>query len=269
MEKLWIFLKENVAAIITAVTAMLTVVYAALRLCIYVFWRGYFNRLYIDVSMMNLNFDNCIFAVVFVSIILFVVSFFVTWVHEINDDIKKREKERDLKRVRKIFFCLWNRIKCLLISVLIMSIINIPLTMLLMSLIEMEGTISNAVVLFFLLYIIEMLFGSIQRISIKPSKMKDKERELVLKIIAALVCIFVVLVMVFCDGNQIIDRKARVQLVSNEEYMISYCNGKNYILHRVEYEEGELVIHRNEQKIIGIEDCEYIIKKVEKVVVED
>ena len=39
LKKGWDFIKENVAAIVTVVTAILTVVYAIMRLCIYVYWR--------------------------------------------------------------------------------------------------------------------------------------------------------------------------------------------------------------------------------------
>ena len=35
----WKFIKENVAAIITVVTAIFTVVYAALKLCMFVYWK--------------------------------------------------------------------------------------------------------------------------------------------------------------------------------------------------------------------------------------
>ena len=98
LKKGWNFIKENVAAIITVVTAILTVVVAALRLCMYAYWQGYFTRLNIDVSIMNLNFDNSIFAVIFVSIILFVVLFFMAWVFEIISDIKKKSERATFKR---------------------------------------------------------------------------------------------------------------------------------------------------------------------------
>lgn len=87
LKKGWDFIKENVVAIITVITTIFTIVYAVLRLCIYVYWNGYFTRLNIDRSVMNLNFDKSIFWVVFVSIVLFVVLFFVAWAYEVVTDI--------------------------------------------------------------------------------------------------------------------------------------------------------------------------------------
>lgn len=67
----------------------------------------------------------------------------------------------------------------------------------------------------------------------------------------------------------IVAKKTDIRLVENEEYMISYCNGENYVLHKVKYEEGKITIYLNAQKIIGIEDCEYNIKKIKKVILKD
>ena len=271
LKKGWEFVKENVAAIITVVTAILTVVYAALRLCMYVYWKGYFTRLNIDASIMNLNFDNSIFAVIFVSIILFVVIFFMAWVFEIINDIKKKEKEQQLKGMRKFFYKLKAFGKGLVLSLIILSFINVPLIMLFVSVAWINVTISNAIYLFILLYIMEMLFIFIQMTTSKQHEKKEKttERDIAIKIIEVLVFVFIILVASFYGGSHAIDKKTNVQLVENEAYMISYCDGEHYVLHKVEYGEEEITIYRNEQKIVGIEDCEYSIKKVEKVIIKD
>lgn len=51
--------------------------------------------------------------------------------------------------------------------------------------------------------------------------------------------------------------------------MISYCDGERYVLHKVEYNAEEIVIHKNEQKIVDIVDCEVSIRQVKTVEVID
>lgn len=271
LKKIWKFIKENVAAIITIVTAILTVVYAALRLCMYVYWKGYFTRLNIDGNIMNINFDKSIFAVIFVSLILFVVFYFMAWVLDIINEIKKEVKEQQLKGIR-IFI---NKLKAfgkgLFLSIIILSIIDVPLIMLLVSVAGINATIRNEIYLFILLYIMEMLFIFTQMTTSKQHDKKEKitERDIAKKIIEILVFVLIILVSSFYEGYHQIDKKTNVQLVENEAYMISYCDGEHYVLHKVKYEEGEIVIYFNEQKIIGIEDCEYSIKKIESVILKD
>jgi len=146
LKKGWIFIKENVVAIITVITALLTFVYAGLRLCIYVYWNGYFKRLNIDTSIMNINFDKSVFSVVFVSIILFVVLFFVAWVDEIITDILLREKELQLRGIKKLISKIKAYGKILLTSFIILSIINLPLTLLLTPVTKINITMIEIVI---------------------------------------------------------------------------------------------------------------------------
>ena len=81
--------------------------------------------------------------------------------------------------------------------------------------------------------------------------------------------VLVILVSSFCGGNQAISKKNNVQLVNNETYMILYCDGEHYVLHKIKYEEEEITIYRNEQKIVGMEDCEYSVKKVKNIIIKD
>ena len=271
LKKGWNLIKENVAAIITVVTAILTVVYAALRLCMYAYWKGYFTRLNIDVSIMNLNFDNSIFAVIFVSIILFVVLFFMAWVFDIISAIKKKAKERYLKGIKKILYKIGDFIIGALFSLIMLSIINLPLIMLLVAATGINSTISNVGTLFLLLYIMEMLFIFIQLMTTKQDEKKEKAKESTITLIVIEVVTFVLIILAatFYYGNKAIDKKTHVQLVENGAYMISYCDGEHYVLHKVDYGEEKITIYRKEQKIVGIENCEYSIKKVEKIIIED
>lgn len=271
LKKGWDFIKENVAAIVTVVTAILTVVYAIMRLCIYVYWNGYFTRLNIDRSVMNINFDKSIFFVVFVSIVLFVVLFFVAWAYETVTDIFKKEKERQLKGFKWMVSKLKAFIKALFLSFIILSIINLPLIMLLAPLMKINISIIEMCVMFLFLYAMEMFLLVLEITTGKRDKKKEKasERDVAFKIIGMLAMVLVIISALFYGGTQAIDKKTNIQLVENEEYMISYCDGEYYVLHKVRYEDRKITIYKNEQKIIGVEDCEYSIKKVEKVIVED
>ena len=142
-----------------------------------------------------------------------------------------------------------------------------------MSVAEINVTISNILYMyvFLLLYIMEMLLIFTQNTTRKSHEKKEKttERDIAIKIIEILVFVFGILVASFYEGNQEITKKNNVQLVNNETYMISYCDGEHYVLHKVKYEEEEITIYRNEQKIVGMEDCEYSVKKVKNIIIED
>lgn len=45
MKKLWKIIKENITVVLAMTTAFLSVVYAGIRLMIYVYWMGYFKEL--------------------------------------------------------------------------------------------------------------------------------------------------------------------------------------------------------------------------------
>lgn len=267
LKKVWKFTKENVAAIITVATAILTVVYAVLRLCMFVYWKGYFTRLNIDGNLMNLNFDKSIFAVIFVSVILFIVIFFMVWVFEIINDIKQKEKEKSLKGIKKFLNWIIAFGKGLGLSFVILSIVNIPLLMLLISVTGIDITMSNKMFLFVLLYIAEMLFIFTQKTTIEQHETKEKtaEKDIVIKVIGILAFVLITLAALFYEGNQAIDKKTSVQLVENEEYMISYCDGGCYVLHKVDYVDGKIIVYRNEQKVISTENCEVSIKQINEI----
>lgn len=271
LKKGWDFIKENVAVVITLTTALLTVVYATLRLCIYVYWRGYFTRLNIDISIINLDFDKSIFAVVFISIILFVVLFFMAWANEVVIDIMKKEMGSQRKGARKILYAVKAFGKALLLSFIILSIINLPLIMLLTAVTQVNASIAYILVLLLLLYIMEILFLFVQKTTKRKGEKKEKvtEKDIALIITEVLAMALFILATLFYSGTLAIDNKNNVQLVENQEYMISYCDGEYYVLHKAEYNDDIITVYRNEQKIVNIEGCEYSVKQVEKVIVKD
>lgn len=113
----------------------------------------------------------------------------MAWVLDIINDIKKEVKEQQLKGIR-IFI---NKLKAfgkgLFLSIIILSIIDVPLIMLLVSVAGINATIRNEIYLFILLYIMEMLFIFTQMTTSKQHDKKEKitERDIAKKIIEILV----------------------------------------------------------------------------------
>ena len=76
-------------------------------------------------------------------------------------------------------------------------------------------------------------------------------------IILSILCI---IVFVLCGKN------LSISLMLEDDYEKTHYINDLYDSKELNY---RLVLNKNEQKIIGVEDCEYSIKKVEKVIVED
>lgn len=269
--KIWGFIRENVAAIIAVSTATFTVIYAALRLYMYVYWSGYFTSLNIDVSMMDLNFDQSIYAVVFAAIIFVALILFMGWVFRIINDIMRESNEEKKKGIRKFLNKLKSYFKGLFLSLIILAIVNCPLVILLVALAGINSTIGSFIGLLIILYIFEMLFLGIFMITAKQNEKKNEtiEINITVKIFALLAYVLIVLVTSFSMGSKAIHNRTTVQLVEDGGYMISYCDGERYVLHKVQYKNGEVIIYKNQQKIVRVEDCEYRVKKVEKVILND
>ena len=78
------------------------------------------------------------------------------------------------------------------------------------------------------------------------------------------ICSFI-LAGLYYSGSQQTRNQREFRMVSGETYAITYSDREHYVLHRSEINGDEILIHRNEQKIIGVEDCEYSVVNVKKV----
>lgn len=271
LKKIWSFIKDNVGAIITVVTALLTVAYAILRFSMYAYWKGYFTRLNIDETIINLSFEKSIFATVFVSIILLTVFFFVDWAYRIIDDSRKKDGGLERKGLKKFFYRSRKFCKGMLLSLSVLFIVNIPLLLLLVPIVGTSIKMNMMFQLLALLYVLEIMLIVMRLLTPKKQKNNDKmdERYIAMIIIKVILCVFMVTVSLFWMGNQAVEKKTSIQLVEDEEYVITYCDGENYLLHKVSYSCGEVIIYRNEQKVIDKENYEISVKKVNKVEISE
>ena len=271
LKKIWDFIKDNIAVIISLLAATLAVIYAVLRFFVYIFWKGYFTRLNIDSSLMNLNFDNSIFFVILSSIILFIVLLFMAWVYCVLIDIGKKISEIQIKGFQKVYFYLKNGSKGFFLSFVILFLANISVVIFLISLSETSVSVSSFYGIFFLLYLIEMLLIFTHIVSRKRNDKKNTKIENVItvKVYEFLVFSSIIMAIVFYSGSRRIERCQHFQLVQNQEYVITYNDGTHYVLHKIDYNNEEIVIYKNEQKIIDINNCEISVKRISNVRIVD
>ena len=55
MRRLWKIIKENFPVALAMATTFLSIVYAGMRLMIYVYWMGYFKELNIDANILEIT----------------------------------------------------------------------------------------------------------------------------------------------------------------------------------------------------------------------
>lgn len=75
--------------------------------------------------------------------------------------------------------------------------------------------------------------------------------------------------ILFYDGSQTISKMISLQLVENGAYVITYCDGVHYVLHKVNYGVEEIIICRKEKKVINIDDIECCIKPTSEIVIQE
>lgn len=272
LEKIWLFIKENVTVIITVLTAIFAFVYAVLRLCVFVYWKGYFTCLHIDENAMNLNFDKSIFSVIFVSIILLIIVLFMSWTYDIINDIIREEVEKEVKGIKKISKLAKHLPQIIFLSFVVLAVINVPLVVLLFSITRIKCSIYSVFLYVIVIYTMEVLLLISQKIIEKKQDKKNKNKtkdDIIIKVFQIFAVIFIILVMLFNQGSNVIEERTQFQLVKNEEYVITYCDGEHYVLHKAEYENETITIYTNKQIIVSVEDCELTVVEVDDVIIEN
>lgn len=267
MKKLWKIIKENITVVLAMTTAFLSVVYAGIRLMIYVYWMGYFKELNIDANVMNINYEGNLFQVIFLAGLLLLLFYVFAMMDEgfkkYSEAIKK-EQQSKIKRIFAWSKTLW---KCFWRSLFLLSIANLPLTWVIGVMANMDMMIPQMCVLTIMLYIFEMIMYFIFKLQKKEenSGLKSWEDKVGVVILCGCVICSFILAGLYYSGSQQTRNQREFRMVSGETYAITYSDREHYVLHRSEINGDEILIHRNEQKIIGVEDCEYSVVNVKKV----
>ena len=78
MRRLWKIIKENFPVALAMATTFLSIVYAGMRLMIYVYWMGYFKELNIDANILEINYEGNLFQVIFYGGIILLIVYICT-----------------------------------------------------------------------------------------------------------------------------------------------------------------------------------------------
>ena len=265
---MWSKIKENYKILIALSTTFVTIVYAVIKFIIYVYWDGYFKRLNIDKGFMKLNYEGIIYQALLIFIMLLAVLYVMCMLGTFYEDNWKKYKN---KADRKILTFLGMMTMNAFVTLILLSISNLPWLIFICAWGNLSLNLGAIVSVLTLLSVLEI--GLILHHLIFEKKPNNKEVSLEGKvatgILMALIIPSAILSIIYSSGSKGIERIQEVRLVENQQYMVTYSDGEKYILHRVEMDENQIVIQRNEQKIIKCDNVECTIKKAKSVHVID
>ena len=89
------------------------------------------------------------------------------------------------------------------------------------------------------------------------SRRKDWKEKLGFFILVGCLLSSFVLATLYYTGSKQFENQREVRMVNEGNYIITYSDHEHYVL------------HRNEQKIIGVDDCNYSIRKIEGIQIVD
>lgn len=270
-EKFWKLLKENFTVIIAICTSIITLTYAVLKFIIYVYWSGYFNELNINNNYMQLDYEGFIFRVIFVIAIVGVLIYLLWILDGICSSIHKILWKKERKITETIRALLGIVLCDILLGGCILIIANFPIIIVISLWRHVELNIFNIILQLITLSVCEIFLIFFQKINYKDTNNNENNIELKLGKILLLGIVFVNFILAgsYYYGATSVKEQDKIQILKNESYMISYRSDDNYVLHKVEFMEDEIIIYRNVQKIINIENCEYVIKYVNNIRISD
>ena len=238
---------------------------------VYIFWLGYFHELDIDTCFIKIRYDGFVFQVMFIAIILCAVMFVMSCVENIFKNRWNTIKTQKENVVRKI----GNNIIIIIIEVfvalVILGIINIPISMTLCAWNKVECTLKNMILMIMLLCLLESAFlisTQINNIGTYKEKL-NAENRLFVNIFITIFFVCIVCAGTYYSGSQSILSQNQAKLVEEDKYMITYSDGDRYILHGVVVAEETLTIKRSEQKVINNLDVICKSKTFKEIIVSD
>lgn len=276
LKKVWDYVKDNLGTIIAIGTVALTIIYAILKLVIYVYWKGYFDELNIDHSYMNLNYDNTIFSVVSVGVIFLAIYYLMCLVNKLCSWVYIKLWDRSAKRLIKMLKFSAIGIINFILANIYLFIGNLPLTIVLYISSQVELSLTNLCIGILQWNILEILLLIVHEWN-KRDKNEENEDKNNGKIdtrigsylLLVVVCACFGLTSIYYLGSEAIENEKKLKLVRNREYVVTYSDGEQYILHRVQIENEMATIYRNEQLVIDNKDCECLVMKIENIQITD
>lgn len=271
LKKIWEMLKENYMVILAIFTTIFTIVYATLKLAIYVYWSGYFHELNIDSSFMRINYDGFVFQAIFFSVIVIIILYLTWMVNGIFTNIQKRLWKKEAKPIEKVGVFIKIGVLDALVCGIFLSIANGPLVIVVCVWRQIELSFINIFITLSYLCIAEILILIIQKINAddKNATKKSLESRILTVLLLTLTFAGFGLAGTYYYGSKALEENKEIRFVGNEQYAITYSDGDKYILHKIQFDGIMVTINRNEQKIISNENCTYIVRHIDKIVISD
>lgn len=184
----------------------------------------------------------------------------------VNNIKKVSEKKEGLIKKIKSFLC--QSIKCLIISIFLLTLINIPLLWVsaITFNIQVKPTFLMSLIL---LYITEMFmmfsFGFSENIGkgkkqiSEPGEKDAQKMRLGTKMFLVILFVIFMVAGLYKYGMESASQKQSFEVINNSDFIIAYKYEDNCILLSTEIDNSSITINKNKQKIVDINDIEYEI----------
>ena len=106
MRRLWKIIKENFPVALAMATTFLSIVYAGMRLMIYVYWMGYFKELNIDANILEINYEGNLFQVIFYGGIILLIVYIYGMLDETYKKVREQIRNKEGTWLKKFFFAI-------------------------------------------------------------------------------------------------------------------------------------------------------------------
>ena len=243
MDRLFKTIKENYQMVITIVTATLTILYAYICYCVYIYNLGCSRALNIDMHLMKINYIEYIYLLCLVLPYLIFFFLITNWMyHNFNS--------KSNLIIKSISFLL------IFFSTFLIFIYSFKL------LIQHEIDLKLILFLLLIYSTIEffLLFAFYNSNHIKINTLKKLQS----KIFAlSIVLLPMIPSMIYDDGFNSYQKKNVFVITSNDHdkiatynYAIVYCNGTQYILCPYELNNNILTIDTSTHKVVNVESID-------------
>ena len=129
MRRLWKIIKENFPVALAMATTFLSIVYAGMRLMIYVYWMGYFKELNIDANILEINYEGNLFQVIFYGGIILLIVYIFGMLDETYKKVREQIRNKEGTWLKKLFFAIGKVTKSFLLSFFMLVIANFPFSL--------------------------------------------------------------------------------------------------------------------------------------------
>ncbi|MDO5155154.1 MAG: hypothetical protein Q4D51_04235 [Eubacteriales bacterium] len=251
-KRIYEYISKNYALIIALVTSVTAVMYAILRLIVYIFWSGYFKALNIDFSMLNINYEGYVFYSILFGAVLIEISYLMWVCYEFS--------RKSIGATIKIFGKVTKFVLSLVFSAFALSLGNYPFSLILSILLHTKMNFKVTIVYLITLYIMEEILLCI---TVLERKGKDNSIKHFIGIVILIIPVF--LGMIYYAGGNKLEISKQIMLTRDKKYAMVYCDNDVYLLKPAKMHDDKLYIDIDEQKIVDLKETDLVIYEGEIV----